>query len=309
MVTFRGEMMDKEWGIDISGGQAWVTTSHLETWKSQGATFAFIRMGSGTTPDPNFPRFVSLFDTEWTLGGYWWFDPTLPAKPQVEKALQVFETHSLKATWLAMDFEQYWARWDEFWTKKIRHILSPNQLNAFYSEVAERIRASIPNSILYTAPWFVQAYVPQMATWAGRYRLWLALYPYRSRRYATWDEFRKTINVLTPSFPTWGQSWEFWQFADNHSFLPGVPRGVDLNLRRAVQEPLVTSLQPIYLAQVTAYPSLRVRSAPSLNATILDYLFPKSTVQVFAETVSEGLPWAQIDKDRWVCAKYLRRIV
>ncbi len=101
--------------------------------------------------------------------------------------------------------------------------------NAFYSEVAERIRASIPNSILYTAPWFVQAYVPQMATWAGRYRLWLALYPYRSRRYATWDEFRKTINVLTPSFPTWGQSWEFWQFADNHSFLPGVPRGVDLN--------------------------------------------------------------------------------
>jgi GH25 family lysozyme M1 (1,4-beta-N-acetylmuramidase) len=299
-------MNERTWGIDISGYQNWVDSRLLEVWREKGASFAFIRMGRGTLPDPNFTQLLSRFGEGWTLGGYWWFDPTLSPRAQVEKALQVFEQASPKVTWIALDCEQYWTRWEEYWLKKITHIFKPSHLESFYLEVAERVRSAIPDPIIYTAPWFVRSYAPKMSSWLPDYRLWLAWYPYRSRRYQSWEEFSKIVDTLVPSFPSWGQAWEFWQFADNHSFLPGGSRGVDLNIR---QPNNFSSPSYLYRARVTASPSLRVRAGPSLSAKILDHLTYGAFVSVISETTSENLPWAQIEKDRWVCAKYLQRII
>ena len=198
-------------GTDVSYWQI-IPPPYAEMAK-EGFYFAIVKVGgSGGHNDVRAEMHLQAAkDANMACMIYYWADPNVSWRTQLAHLLRLIEKYKPLA--VALDFEQWWKSWDE-WQKsliglfpkdKVR-IVPPNQINDVYRLLADNLAAATDIPVLiYTGKWFIDRYCPQLATWIGRYWVWLARYVDLGKKYynVTWEQLRKLAPIgRMPEIPS-----------------------------------------------------------------------------------------------------------
>ena len=245
------------WGFDVSSWQAqgsmignnrWdlsdLNRFPLDRMRENGCRFGIVKASMQLSKDAtaaDHGRLIKSADMD--LGVYHWDDPI--ANYPLQKRLFAEQIADLRPFVKADDVEQYWSDWKDH-TK----ILSENKIvdNFKYLYFDD----PVVRSLIYTAKWFTDKYVPTRYAELNLCDLWVAHYT-MSRNYAqaqfgtynltSWDQFLQLVNYIatewrtfynnsTPSrmlFPKGFGEWTVFQI-DSILKLPGCPYNIDLNV-------------------------------------------------------------------------------
>lgn len=206
-------------GIDVSAYQINVP------WKSlvdnAGLGFAVIK-GDQLTATDNHIALAREAGVP-VVGEYFWNDPTITASVQIEWFAKDIKDH--KPDFIALDVEQYWAVWQDYWdylngkiTQAAIRKKSPSAISENARTVADGLHKLFPElpMVIYTGTWFVLGYAQPMVGWVGKYDIWMAHYfdGKLGIRNVTWD----VLNATPPqNFTVWmplvTMIWKIWQYS------------------------------------------------------------------------------------------------
>ncbi len=227
------------YGIDIGSTTKNVNWSLL---KEKGIEFAVIKATQGDyRVNPNFPELAAAARQAGIATGlYHWCDPLRDGKAQGEYFLE--NTIRTEYDFAALDFEQYWADWNE-WPGKIKKLLSPAKISKAGSITAatilngsrsvSHIAAGKMKMLVYTRASFIHDYALPAIGWLADYPLWIAHWAYPSGRVTlTWEELlqKDAPCQMEPALPKGITRWTLHQWSGDRFILPGMNgEKVDLN--------------------------------------------------------------------------------
>lgn len=293
-------------------------------WKvlaEKGVTGAILKASSGSyRKDALFLQHASAAHAAGlVLGAYHWCDPTNNAITQAQNFLSAVKGQPI--SFLAVDMEQFWASWVEYFERDITTLLSGEEISdSAYGVASYLVKNSGLPVIIYTRASFVADRAPQAAAWLPNFPLWLAYYPYsRVRISATWEELReKHLPVpLGPLLPKNCTRWTFWQFSGDKFRMEGAGGSLlDLNFfngdRKALEKFIHTGLPPVIVAPQPALPrrartlaNLNLRSEPRVATdTRIGRVIYNTLVEV-KELRQVGVDkWARIGENEWLAMEY-----
>jgi hypothetical protein len=219
---------------------------------------------------------------------YHWVDPIYDSRSQVDYALKAMDKYN--PTGLAVDIEQFWKSWKEWYavyvykTSSYIQKYSPEYLYQHYRDYLKLIKPQLDIPLIgYTGPWFVNTYCRAIATaikeycdgtWIAAYREWFQV---DADPNVTWQEFHLTLEKLTsPTMPMGISTWDLWQCG----VLP--MRGyskLDINITKPsdvvsklfsktpVIPPEPEPLEPSTLQMEVVADTLNIRSSPKVLTT------------------------------------------
>lgn len=263
---------------------------------------------------------------------YHWVDPTRDANQQATQTLELIKNSGLPVLAIFADFEQYWARWDEWyqaiagtisWSRVSR--MGGDKLSSHAKLVFDAFKASGKKTVGYTRASFVKEYAPQAATWMPEYKWWMAHYVTVGAQTLTWAELKTNILpkvTFAPAIPSTLTAAHVvgHQFTGDKLSLPGLYGNVERTKFSAADVSLFDDqfMQEIgaapipkplpaaqYEAVVTAN-ALNVRSGPGVAYAKLYTLAGGTKIEV--EAINKG--WAKIRayRDEWCSEEYLKVI-
>ncbi len=274
----------------------------------------------------------TLVNAGMPIAAYHWIDPTRDAAKQVQETLSLIQSSGLPVLAVFPDFEQYWAKWDE-WYKAIAGVISwsavtrlgGQKLSDHARQVFEAFQASGMKTVGYTRASFVKEYAPQASQWIAKYPWWLAHYVSVGAQTLSWDEMKANVlpkvnfePALPPSLTAAHVVGR--QFTGDKLSLPGLYADVERTQFSAADLSLFDDqfLQSIgalpnpkplppakYEAAVTAS-ALNVRSGPGVNYPRLYTL--KNGDKVEITDINKG--WAKLRayRDEWCSEEYLKMV-
>jgi lysozyme len=269
--------------------------------------------------DPLFLRHVQEAKAAGlVVGAYHWCDPSNDDLAQAKNFLSVVQDQPV--SFLAVDMEQYWQVWAEFYERKISTIIPGKRISENAFRVASYLRkySGLP-VVIYTRASFVVFRAPQAAEWLPKFPLWLAHYPYtRERISTTWSDLKQNhLPKLTgPLMPPNCNSWVFWQFSGDKFRLPGTNGVIDLNFfngSRAELDYFVKTGQlpervveePVLPRKARSLARLNVRSDPKTEYRNIVGKLEKGTIVDVLEVRWVGMDkWARIGENRWVAMQF-----
>ncbi len=252
------------------------------------------------------------------VGAYHWCDPTNDDIAQAKNFLDTVKGKPV--SFLAVDMEQSWKYWSEFYERKVTSILPGSRISQNAYRVASylRLNSKLP-VIVYTRASFVMAYAPDAVHWMPKFHLWMAHYPYtRTRITTTWDDLRQNhLPVLkNPMRPPNCDQWLFWQFSGDKFRLDGTGGSlIDLNFFNGDKNDLKDFLEtgdapeqekdPELPRRARTLANLNVRKQPKVGAGTWVGRLTKGTVVEVVEVRWIGMDkWARIGENRWSAMEY-----
>jgi lysozyme len=252
------------------------------------------------------------------VGAYHWCDPTNDDQAQAINFLNTVRGQPI--SFLAIDMEQYWMYWSEFFARKVTNTLPGSRISQNAYRVASFLKqnSDLP-VIVYTRASFVMYWAPDAIHWLPRFHLWLAHYPYtRTRITTTWAELReKHLPILQhPMRPPKCENWLFWQFSGDKFRLNGTGGSlIDLNFfngdKNDFHHFIKTGLPPEQAAEpelprkARTLANLNVRRQPLVAANTRVGRLPWGTVVDVLEVRWIDMDkWARIGENQWVAMEY-----
>jgi len=218
------------YGIDVSRWQPNVDWALL---KSKGVEFVIIKATQGNyAVDSMLKTHVAgAKKAGMIIGLYHWADPLVDATSQAKYFLNAIA--GLSYHMVAVDVEQFWADWQEWSSGNIKKYIQPDVISTNARTILKywQNNLSVPR-VVYTRASFIHGFARPMLTWVGGLPLWLAHYPYNTKRVrTTWEVFKSDYkpDIPGPSLPTGCTKWTFWQFTGDKFYLPGVDTPLDVN--------------------------------------------------------------------------------
>lgn len=275
----------KTWGLDASvyqGDLPW------KTFKDKGCNFAIFKFGQACWQDSRFEIHLNAARNAgidqvgvWDMGAYHWIDPVVSAQKQIDYILSKVDKYHLD--FWAMDLEQWWASNGQYFSALKGQIpwssvtkVAPSKINDTFYKVCSEV-AKKTDLVLYSAPWFINAYCPDIKKWSANYKGWIAEYfDYGNKTYrVTWDQYEQILNKISrPKEMLPGQStWKMWQFS-SRILLPGMNYAIDLNLMNgaSIVTPAPELPDPMtFDAKVTAWALQGKEGAGSWYKTVAWY--------------------------------------
>ena len=173
------------------------------------------------------------------IGLYFWHDPTLSPSFQIQEFAKDVEKQ--KPDFIALDVEQYWAVWQDYWDylagritqAQIRRV-TPNNISANAKAVADGLHAKYPDlpMVIYSGTWFVLGYSQPLVDWIGTYDLWFAHYfdGALGTRTVTWDYLNGTPpQPFVVWMPNSSLKWLIWQYSST-MITPAINARYDWNV-------------------------------------------------------------------------------
>ncbi len=216
-------------GIDVSH---WNDNLDWSVMYQGGVRFAFVKLSQGTSyKDARAQDHVEKAKKAGILvGGYHWADPTQDDNRQADLAISIAK--SLGLVMVAVDAEQYWESWTEYFQNAVVNFISGNRISDNAKNVMNRIKSVGMQSVIYTRGTFVNSRAVPMWQWLREGKHWYATYPYKKgREEITWETLLGSYYpVGSPSALALGVDWDFWQFSGDKFILPGTGKSpIDLN--------------------------------------------------------------------------------
>jgi lysozyme len=303
--------------VDVS---LWQPNMDWVQLSQNGVTGAIIKASSGSyRKDPLFTRHVQgVADSGLMIGAYHWCDPTNDDLAQAKNFLSAIKGFPVR--FLAIDMEQFWQVWAEFYARDIETIVPGWRISQNAYRVASYLKknSGLP-VIVYTRASFVSYRTPEAAEWLPQFPLWLAYYPYsRVRVTTTWSELKeKYLPVVKgPLLPENCTSWVFWQFSGDKFRLDGTGgSAIDLNffngdvkeLSEFIQSglPPTGAVDPSVPRKAKTLYRLNLRSEPRVAYETLIGKLERGTVVDVLEIKQIGMDkWARIGENRWAAMEY-----
>jgi lysozyme len=310
-------MDDKCLFVDVS---LWQPNVDWVLLAQNGVTGAIIKASSGSyRRDPLFSRHVEMaVDAGLVIGAYHWCDPTNDDLAQAKNFLSALKKFPVR--FLAIDMEQFWQVWAEFYAREIQTIIPGWRISQNAYRVASYLKkySGLP-VVVYTRASFVSYRAPEAADWLPQFPLWLAYYPYsRVKITTTWPELReKYLPVVKgPLLPAQCTSWLFWQFSGDKFRLPGTGgSSIDLNFFNGNEDVLEiflkTGVVPSRSEQIDlprkakTLARLNVRSEPRVAYETWIGKLERGAVVDVLEIRQMGMDkWARIGENRWAAMEY-----
>lgn len=252
------------------------------------------------------------------VGAYHWCDPTNDDQAQAANFLDTVKGQPI--SFLAVDMEQYWMYWAEFYARKVKNVIPGSRISQNAYKVASLLKqhSNLP-VIVYTRASFVMFRAPEAVHWLPRFHLWLAHYPYsRTRITTTWTELRENyLPVLQhPMRPPNCNDWLFWQFSGDKFRLDGTGGSlIDLNFFHGNKQNFYhfvkTGLAPAPIPEpelprkAQALGTLNIRSEPLVATRTWVGRLPWGSVVDVLEIRWIGMDkWARIGENRWVAMEF-----
>jgi GH25 family lysozyme M1 (1,4-beta-N-acetylmuramidase) len=188
-------------------------------WAKTGYPMAIMKSSEGTVLDPSFNiQWASAKLANIPRVAYHYFRSDINAIQQAQKQKDILSSDWTENDYVAVDFE------------KIYGSVTPNQalmgLGSFLYETDKWVRPD--HVFIYTGGSFWYVCGGKTATWAGKYRLWVAHYPWDlTLQNPTWSEAQLVslqnyiaAGKATPdnfypfysSIQPWGKNWSIWQW-------------------------------------------------------------------------------------------------
>jgi hypothetical protein len=285
--------------------------------------------------DELFARNARIFhNSGMPVAAYHWIDPTKDPVQQVSLSLSIMLGSNVPILAVFADFEQYWAKWDE-WYRALRKQLDwrmvgrlpGDKLSIHARQVFELFKDSEFKTFGYTSASFISKYAPQAAEWMPQYRWWLAHHVRFGNHVITWEELKTrvlpSIN-FPPALPP-GMTQDKvvgHQFSSEEFSLPGLYADIqrtkyspaDVNLFDdqflreigAIPNPKPMA-EPQYEVVVTALPNLNIRSGPGPS---FEKLYSVNNGQALQITeIRDG--WAKLRSygEEWCSEQYIKIII
>jgi len=310
-------MLDKCLLVDVS-----LYNSRID-WKilaDNGVVGAIIRASAGSyRQDPLFIRHVEgAVEAGLVVGAYHWLDPNSEDEAQAKNFMQTIAGYPVN--FLALDMEQNWKYWSEWYVHDVRHIIPGWRISENAYRVASYVKKNVNSPlVIYTRASFVSAWAPQASAWLSKFNLWLAYYPYaRIKVNTTWDDLKTNYmpKVFGPLLPPGVENWVLWQFSGDKFTLEGTGgSAIDLNLFNGTKQqfeqfistgtPPVRTIDPVLPKKARTLYRLNVRSSTVVSwENIVGKLNPGTIVDVY-ELRRVGLDlWARIGPNQWVAMMY-----
>jgi len=252
------------------------------------------------------------------VGAYHWCDPTNDDITQAKNFLDTVKNKPVR--FLAIDMEQYWQYWSEFYARKITSIIPAHRISQNAYRVASylKLNSKLP-VIIYTRASFVMYRAPDAVNWLPRFHIWVAHYPYTRTRITTdWDDLRDNhLPVLmNPMRPPNCEKWLFWQFSGDKFRLDGTGGSlIDLNFFNGDKNDLKNFLltgeapepedDPELPGKAITLANLNIRKEPRVGSGTWVGRLSKGTVVDIFETRWIGMDkWARIGENRWAAMEY-----
>jgi lysozyme len=269
--------------------------------------------------DPFFTRHVEKAKKAgMAVGAYHWLDPNSDDITQAKYFLQTVEDQPV--SFLAVDMEQYWKYWYEWYKKEIRNVIPAERISENGYRVASFLKknSGLP-VVVYTRASFVSYRTPPASEWLPNFNLWLAYYPYsRVKVTTTWDDLM--INYLPrlkgPLLPKNCEQWLFWQFSGDKFRLNGTNgSAIDLNFFNGDADefnnfittgnPPKPVIKPTLPGKARIIYRINLRSEPRVAAETLVGKLNTGTIVDVLETRNVGADvWARIGNNRWAAMLY-----
>jgi hypothetical protein len=313
------------WAADFSYHQnpAVLTAEKLQAMDQHGMAAAVVKLSMGYGIDTRAAQHAAnVRTTSAALLGYHWVDPTnTPAAQMQYLARQV---DALQPDGLAMDVEQYWRYWSQFYDAIYGRIpwsavqkYSPAHISDHAQECQYRAQQLFGGLVLgYTGKWFIDKYAPGIAAWLASDKFWAAHHLLPKIKRLNWAQLYDRIATIPPlPYP---HAWRQWTggmvltdlFTSDWHRLDGniMPCWPD---RAAMWAALGNTAPPpppppppvLGLHQVVRCWWLAVRTAPHDKAPKVAWL-SVGTERVVHEQAGA---WGRIDGG-WVGMAYMRRV-
>lgn len=303
-------------GVDVSHWNK--NINWLELYNG-GIRFAFVKLTGGSKLiDSGAADHISKARNHGILvGGYHWADPTVNDALQTDLFLSQLNKYGIKAG--AIDSEQYWQNWAEFYNHSITTRISPERISQnAYNLYTDVLNENI-NATVYTRYTFMTDYAQPMLMWMKEVKGWYAQYPYSSGRITTsWNEVLNTVYKPIRQSPTLpiNFAWRFWQFSGDKFILPGTGGSpIDLNFFHGTIEELKSFFNstipqtppetaPAISIILTVQNEVNIRELYATNSRIYGVRKPGDRVTVEKIVVtSPSQVWVK-DKLGWSAAVY-----
>ena len=182
-------------------------------------------------------------------GTYYWNSALISAQAQIDAYSFLIDQD--KPDIIILDFEHYWAKWDDYWAAIAGTIpwanvtrMSAQKISDNGQSVCEGIikRWSGKYYLNYSADWFVSGYASPSTTWLKKYPFFVAAYPdYGVSPYSlTWDQIKsgkfmhlksglQNIADYRPTLPADITQWDLWQYSSRIK-IPGEYYAYDWDL-------------------------------------------------------------------------------
>jgi GH25 family lysozyme M1 (1,4-beta-N-acetylmuramidase) len=310
-------MTEKTLVVDVSLYQPKIDWKVLA---ENGVAGVIAKASSGSfRKDPLFLRHVQEAKAAGlVVGAYHWCDPSNDDLAQAKNFLSTIQNQPVG--FLAVDMEQYWQVWAEFYDRNITTIISGKRISENAYRVASYLRkySGLP-VLIYTRASFVYFRAPQAVEWLSKFPLWLAHYPYsRDRVTTTWIDLKKyhLPKLIGPLMPPNCNSWVFWQFSGDKFRLPGTNGLIDLNYFNGSKDDLDYFIRTGQLPErvenesplprkAKALARLNVRSEPQVGTRNFVGKIEKGTIMDVLETRWIGMDkWARIGENLWVAMQF-----
>ena len=308
--------------------------SHYQTFSpaqydilARGTDGAIVRLGFGTTLDKARLIHLNNFrDRGMPVSGYWWVDPTKDRNRQIDMICE--ETMRQKLPGIFNDAEQYWTDWAAYMRQDLAACYATKYkteyLDKYYHDTFSGVlKALEPHGVEvgnYSAEWFIDRYSPAMKEWVYDKNYWYAGYLryYNPKALpAIYKQFGKPIDIsLLPEFIKHapiergiGRQWESlvyvkglyehqdYNFFEDEAF--NRMFGVSLPTDPPVEPPVVEPPQPPTKTYVINTLSLRIRSGPGTDYSIIGGYWTGQKVTV----LSINGDWGLTDKG-WIHLGY-----
>jgi GH25 family lysozyme M1 (1,4-beta-N-acetylmuramidase) len=266
------------------------------------------------------------------FGVYYWIDPLHDGDTQARHAVALAK--ALGAEFICGDVEQWWANWSLWQAWRLGKaplesvpVLPLRQIETVTRKWFERVeRETSPNwnerLLFYSSDGFMSKWGASMKPWVGKYKTWLAQWPYTGtpptlkKEKLTWEVLKRSYmptRVPTPLY--WMNKPTMWQWTGDRFTLEGNKKPIDINMFMGESslsewlgsEPPAPSPKPYkeMMLTPTTY-GLNVRETPVATAKILRVIVPGEIVCVTEETSGS---WVKLYGERgWAHGGYLKFI-
>lgn len=211
-------------GIDVSAYQINLPWAELV---QHGLAFAIVK-GDQLTATDNHIALARAAGVP-IVGEYFWDDPSISAAAQIACFAADIEAHD--PDFIALDVEQYWAYWQDYWdylSGKIKQAdirrKSPQAITDHALAVARGLAARFPKKkvVIYSGTWFVLGYAQPLVYSLAEFPLWWAHYTSNAIQNVTWAQWE----ALPPQpFKVWMPNdslhWLMWQFSSTFVYPNG----------------------------------------------------------------------------------------
>lgn len=318
-------MNGEAWGIDFYSSQP-QNIDHIWQMRDAGMTFAIVKCTMGFGDEPS--AFLNLAAQEIKAAGllfgmYGWIDPTGSVSNQLARYKALIDKYN--PDFVCGDYEQWWSDWDDYWrmlrgeiSGSLVPVVNKTHNSNFGRDYMHGLAGMGKPAFLYTAKWFIDAYVAS-PEWMTGYQLWEAAYWNKNKDKIVCQSYDDLYNLIArvpeyaaPTIAGFAES-RLWQWSSAVT-LPNMPAGMrtDLNFYHGKPAQMRTDLAGVIpveepkpgIVMTVMVDSLNVRNGPGIANAKIGALTRGATVTVSELRFDAGNWWAQIGDGRWCAMEY-----